>query len=115
LVFYSKTSDVPLAQALHDAIYPALERSAADPAGFIDFGVRRFRAGVLRRSTMPAGLVEPLFMSNPGEAGLLVTPIYTAPGSGVFSPGCPVFGCRRGQIAQALYRGVLSYFGVVTG
>jgi N-acetylmuramoyl-L-alanine amidase len=112
LVFYSKRADMSLAQALHDAMYSALERLAPDPASFIDFGVRRFGAGVLRRSTMPASLVEPLFMSNPGEANLLITPIYTAPGSGVFNPGCPAFNCRRGQIAQAIYRGVLTYFGI---
>ena len=59
---------------------------------------------------MPAALVEPAFLSNPAEAALLATPIYTAPGSGVFSKGCPAFACRRGRIAQAVYQGVLAYF-----
>jgi N-acetylmuramoyl-L-alanine amidase len=80
------------------------------PADFLDLGARRFHAGVLRRSTMPASLAEPVFLSAPAEAALMNTSIYTTPGSGVFNPGCPAFNCRRGQIAQALYRGVLAYF-----
>ncbi len=110
LTYYYKTGDVPLAQALHEALYSTLAPTAPAPADFIYFGARRFRAGVLRRSTMPGTVAEPVFLSSPGEAALLLTPIYTAPGSGVFSPGCPAFNCRRGQIAQALYRGVLAYF-----
>lgn len=113
LVFYGKRSaaeDMSLAQALHDELYPVLKRTAADPGNFTNYGVRRYGATVIRRSTMPASLVEPVFMSNPAEAQLLVTPIYTAPGSDVFRPGCVDFSCRRGQIAQAIYRGVLNYF-----
>ena len=113
LTFYGKRSaqeDVRLAQAIHDSLYPAMLRTAPAPALFTDYGVRRFGAGVLRRSSMPAALVEPAFLSNPAEAALLTTPIYTAPGSGVFSKGCPAFNCRRGQIAQAIYQGVLTYF-----
>jgi N-acetylmuramoyl-L-alanine amidase len=114
LVFYGKRSaqeDVRLARAVHGAIYPALQKTAPVPAAFTDFGVRRFGAGVLRRSSMPAALVEPAFLSNPAEAALLATPIYTAPGSGVLSKGCPAFGCRRGQIATEVYQGVLAFFG----
>jgi N-acetylmuramoyl-L-alanine amidase len=113
LTFYGKRSaaeDMRLAQAVHDALYPALQRTAPVPADFTDFGVRRFGAGVLRRSSMPGTLVEPAFLSNYAEAALLATPIYTAPGSGAFSSGCPNYACRRGQIAQAVYRGVLAYF-----
>ncbi len=111
LTYYGKRAaeDMALAQALQDAMYPVLQPAAPDPASFIDFGARRYGATVLRRSTMPASLVEPVFLSDPNEAGLLVTPIYTAPGSGVFSPGCPAFACRRGQIAQAIYQGILRY------
>jgi N-acetylmuramoyl-L-alanine amidase len=113
LVFYGKRSaqeDVRLAQAVHAAMYPALQKTAPVPAAFTDFGVRRYGAGVLRRSSMPAALVEPVFLSNPAEASLLATPIFTAPGSGAFSRSCPNYACRRGQIAQAIYRGVLAYF-----
>ena len=113
LVFYGKRSaqeDVRLAQAVYGTLYPALQRTAPAPAAFTDFGVRRFGAGVLRRSSMPAALVEPAFLSNPAEAVLLATPIYTAPGSGVFSKGCPALSCRRGQIATAIYQGLLTFF-----
>ncbi len=113
LTFYGKRSaaeDVRLAQALHTAMAPVLRANAPVPAGFIDFGVRRYGASVLRRSAMPAALLEPAFMSNPAEAALLATPITTAPGSGVFTAGCPAGSCRRGQIAQAAYQGILAYF-----
>jgi N-acetylmuramoyl-L-alanine amidase len=113
LTFYGKRSaaeDVRLAQAVHDALYPALRQTAPVPSAFTDFGVRRFGAGVLRRSSMPGTLVEPAFLSNPAEAALLATPIFTAPGSGALSRGCPNYACRRGQIAQAVYRGALAYF-----
>jgi len=114
LTFYGKRSaaeDVRLAQAVHDALYPALRQTAPVPSAFTDFGVRRFGAGVLRRSSMPGTLVEPAFLSNPAEATLLATPIFTAPGSGAFTKNCPNYACRRGQIAQGVYRGVLAYFG----
>jgi N-acetylmuramoyl-L-alanine amidase len=114
LTFYGKRSapeDVRLAQAIHGSLYPAMLQTAPVPAAFVDYGVRRFGAGVLRRSWMPAALVEPAFLSNPAEAALLATPIYTAPGSGVFSKSCPAFACRRGRIAQAVYQGVLAFFG----
>jgi N-acetylmuramoyl-L-alanine amidase len=113
LLFYGKRSapkDVRLAQAIYDSLYPALLQDAPVPASFIEYGVRRFGAGVLRRSTMPAALVEPVFLSNPAEAALLATPIYTAPGSGVINPACHALRCRRGQIAQAVYEGVVDYF-----
>jgi N-acetylmuramoyl-L-alanine amidase len=113
LTFYGKRSaaeDMRLAQAVHDALYPALRQTAPAPADFTDFGVRRFGAGVLRRSSMPGTLVEPAFLSNPAEAALLAMPIFTAPGSGAFSKNCPNYACRRGQIAQGVYRGVSAYF-----
>jgi N-acetylmuramoyl-L-alanine amidase len=117
LTYYGKRTaeDMALAQALHEAMYPVLQQAAPDPASFIDFGARRYGATVLRRSTMPASLVEPVFLSDPNEARLLVTPISTAPGSGIFSSGCPAFACRRGQIAQAIYQGVLRYVETRTG
>jgi len=113
LTFYGKRSaaeDRRLAQALHDAMAPVLQANAPSPATFIDYGVRRYGAGVLRRSAMPAALLEPAFMSNPAEAALLATPITTAPGSGVFTAGCQADSYRRGQIAQSAYRGILAYF-----
>jgi hypothetical protein len=49
-------------------------------------------------------------MSNPAEARLLAIPIATAPGSGIANPGCPDSACRRGQIAQSAYEGILAFF-----
>ena len=45
-----------------------------------------------------SAMMEPLFMSNPAEAKLLVTPIS----------GCG--NCRRAQIAQAIHDGIVEYF-----
>lgn len=117
LTFYGKRSaseDIRLAQALHATMAPSLRRGSAQPEIFVDYGVRRYGAGVLRRSAMPAALLEPAFMSNPAEAGLLAIPIYTAAGSDVLNPGCADFTCRRAQIAQAAYEGILAYFATVS-
>lgn len=110
LTYYVKVADRALAQALYDAMYSTLRKATPAPADFIAFGPRRFGATVLRRSSMPATLVEPVFLSDPGEARLLVAPIYTAPDSGILSAGCAAFACRRGQIAQAVYQGIAGYF-----
>lgn len=112
LALYMKKSDVPLARAVHDADLAALRSTAPAPAAFTDFGLSRFASGVLLKSTMPSTIAEPLFMSNPGEAAWLTQAIYTAPGSGVRATGCESLECRRGQIARAIYSGVLAYFGV---
>ncbi len=112
MVDYRKAGDLPLARAIHDALYAALwERPGQAPPAYSDYGVRRFGANVLRRSTMPAALVEPLFLSNPAEAARLSQPIYSAPGSGKLSAGCANMTCRRGQVAQGIYRGIVDYFG----
>jgi N-acetylmuramoyl-L-alanine amidase len=98
---YFQSDDKILAQAIYDAMYPALRDSAPDPASFADLGLNRYASGVLLKSDMPAAMMEPLFMSNPAEAALLITPIYAG--------GTPDWNCRRGQIAQAIYDGILSY------
>jgi hypothetical protein len=108
---YFHADDKLLAQAIHAVMYPALQSNAPDPAAFTDFGLSRFASGVLLKSDMPAAMMEPLLMSHPGEAALLLDTIYTSPGSGEFSAGCTDFMCRRGEIAQALYEGVLAYLG----
>ena len=90
----------------------ALGPTAPEGTAFTDFGLSRFASGVLLKSSMPSTIAEPLFMSNPGEAALLTHAIYTAPGSGVRTQACESLECRRGQIAGAIYSGVLAYFGV---
>jgi len=102
---YFHSDDKVLAQTIYDVMYPALRDSAPDPDSFTSFGLNRYASGVLLKSDMPAAMMEPLFMSNPTEAALLATPIYTEAST------TPNLTCRRGQIAQAIYDGILSYFG----
>ena len=100
---YFHDDDRALAQALHEVIYPSLKETApVPPDAFRDWGLSRFASGVLLKSDMPAAMMEPLFMSHPAEATLLLQCI---------SDGCGDLSCRRGQIVQALYDGILNYFG----
>ena len=98
LGLYAPMDDPALARAIYDVMYPYLRDRAPDPDNFTGFGLDRFASGVLFKSDMPAAMMEPLFMSNPAEAALLVTPI---------SEGDD---CRRAQIAQAIHKGIVSYF-----
>jgi len=107
LALYFHKDDKILAQAIYDVIYPYLRDTAPDPSNFTDFGLDRFASGVLLKSDMPAAMMEPLFMSNPPEAELLVTPIYLDNGV-TLNPDC--VDCRRAQIAQAIHDGILAYF-----
>jgi len=98
LGLYAPMDDPALAQAIYDVMYPYLRDSAPEPDNFTSFGLDRFASGVLLKSDMPAAMMEPLFMSNPAEAELLVTPISECDN------------CRRAQIAKALHDGILNYF-----
>ena len=98
LGLYAPMDDPALAQAIYDVMYPYLRDSAPEPDNFTGFGLDRFASGVLFKSDMPAAMMEPLFMSNPAEASLLVTPISECGD------------CRRAQIAQAIHDGIVSYF-----
>jgi N-acetylmuramoyl-L-alanine amidase len=109
LVLYYNDDEQALAQALYDAIYPAMDAGAPE-GGFIPFGVLRFRAAVLRRSMVVGALVEPVFISNPTEAARLRQTIYDDPASGKVSAGCADLACRRGQIALAIERGLRLHF-----
>ncbi len=107
LGLYAPMDDPALAQAIYDKMYPFLRDNAPERVDFRDFGLDRFASGVLFKSDMPAAMMEPLFMSNPAEAELLVTPIYTDNGS-TLNNDCDE--CRRAQIAQAIHDGIVSYF-----
>ena len=109
LALYFHNDDKVLAQAIYDVMYPYLRDTAPDPNNFTNFGLDRYASGVLLKSDMPAAMMEPLFMSNPPEAELLVTPIYTDTGV-TLNPDCENLGCRRAQIAQAIHDGILAYF-----
>jgi N-acetylmuramoyl-L-alanine amidase len=110
LYFHPDEDDKILAQSIYDVMYPYLKETAPDSDNFISYSLDWFASGVLMRSEMPATMVEPLFMSNPAEAELLLIRIYDSPVSGSINDACDDFSCRRGQIAQALYMGILSYF-----
>jgi N-acetylmuramoyl-L-alanine amidase len=101
---YVHEDDKALAGAIHEVMYPVLRDALPDdyPDEFADFGLVRFNSGVLLKSDMPAAMMEPLFMSNRYEAGLLEHAIA--------GENCPDLSCRRGQIAQSLYQGILHYF-----
>ena len=107
MALYMKRADQPLAQALYGTLYPALQSTAPDPANFTNYGLSKYASGVLLKSKMPAVMMEPVLMSNAGEAALLVQPIYDE--TGAVATGCSDFSCRRAQIAQALYDGILAY------
>ena len=101
---YVHEDDKALAGAIHEVMYPMLRDALPDdyPYDFHDFGLVRFNSGVMLKSDMPAAMMEPLFMSNAYEAGLLEVPIAEG--------DCPDLSCRRGQIAQALHQGIRHYF-----
>ncbi len=113
LYFHPDEDDTVLAQTIYDVMYPALKATAPDPDNFRSFGLDWFASGVLLKSNMPATMLEPLFMSNPAEAELLVQNIFQNPVENTFSDGCVNFTCRRGDIAQAIHQGILSYFDTV--
>ena len=104
MALYFHDDDNALAQTIYDVMSPYLRDMR--PAGvvtFTEWGVRKFASGVLMKSDMPAAIMEPLCMSHPAEAVLLVTPIYLDNGA------TPNRDCRRAQIAQAIYQGILKY------
>lgn len=114
LALYFHNDDKALAQAIYDIMYPYLWDTAPDPDNFTDFGLDRYASGVLLKSDMPAAMMEPLFMSNPAEAELLVTPIYISDDGGLpIEPNPDCVDCRRAQIAQAIHDGIMAYFAPV--
>jgi N-acetylmuramoyl-L-alanine amidase len=66
--FYYKPEDKPLATAI--------QRELVSLLGTKDDGVVRERFYVIRRTTMPATLVETAFVSNPGDAARLRSPEF---------------------------------------
>jgi N-acetylmuramoyl-L-alanine amidase len=110
MALYFHADDKLLAQAIYDVMYPALRDSAPDPGAFTGFGLSKYASGVLLKSDMPAAMMEPLFMSNPAEASLLVSRVYVDQGQ-TPDPGCADLACRRGQIARSIYEGIVSYLG----
>lgn len=113
MTLYKKDVDLPLAETLHAVMRPLLRDTAPDPAVFRDFGLDHFASGVLLKSDMPAAMIEPLLMSNPAEAALLVQPLMANGPAGQVDPLCAEYQCRRGQIASAVHAGLLEYIAAV--
>lgn len=82
--YYYKPKDLALAKSFQNELVKSLGRR--------NNGVKRARMYILRRTSMPGALVEPLFITNPEEFALLDTPAY------------------REKIAQALFDGFKNYF-----
>lgn len=97
VTLYTKPADRNLAERLFGTLQSGLSRNAPG-LPFTAFGAQPFDGRVLLRTAMPAVIVEPVFLSNPGEARALQTPI-TNPNS------------RRNQIVLEIYRGIRMYFG----
>ena len=113
MALYAPSRDSDLAWAIYDEMYPFLRDTAPDVDAFRDFGVDNFASGVLFKCNMPAAMMEPLLMSHPAEATLLVQSIfdgYDDPNTGDLSAGCEEYSCRRGEIAQAIFQGILNYY-----
>ncbi len=113
LYFHPDDDDMVLAQSIYDVMYPTLKATAPDQDNFLSFGLDWFASGVLLKSNMPAAMMEPVFMSNPAEAELLVQTIFVDPNQSIFNDACINMGCRRGEIAAAIYQGLLNYFDTV--
>jgi N-acetylmuramoyl-L-alanine amidase len=102
LAIYFHRDDQILARALHDAMWRELQPTWPDPGTFIDFGLKRDALGVLLKSDMPAATAEPVFMSHPDEATRLTATVSQC--SNVSNNLC-----RRAQIVEAIYNGILQY------
>ena len=102
LAIYFHKDDRVLAQALYNEMWAKLRPTAPDPSTFIEFGLKKDALGVVLKTEMPAAVVEPVFMSHPGEAARLWQTVA----------GClvdPQNDCRRAQIVEALYEGITNY------
>lgn len=110
LYFRPHEDDKQLAGAIYEVMYPFLQETAPNPTTFRSFGLDWFASGVLLRSDMPAAMMEPLFMSNPAEAELLQISVFQYPLTGELNQECQEFNCRRGQVAEAIFNGILNYF-----
>ncbi len=95
LTLFFKEIDKRLAETVATALHVGLAKSA--PGMFFNYGARSFSGTFLSGTTMPAIIVEPVFITNPDEARALLAPT-AVPTS------------RRNQIVLEIYRGVRMYF-----
>jgi N-acetylmuramoyl-L-alanine amidase len=82
--YYYKPEDLPLAEAIHQALLVKLNRA--------NRGLRKARFFVLFHTDMPAVLIEPAYISNEEEYNLILTESY------------------RKKIADAVVEGIINYY-----
>ncbi len=102
LTIYFHNDDKILARDLHDAMLARLTLTSPEPASFINFGLKKDALGVVLKTDMPGAVVEPVFMSNTGEATRLAKTIAQCPNPADNQ-------CRRAQIVEAIFDGITAY------
>jgi len=96
MTLMNKTADRPLAEAMQPVMYGGLK--AGWDGRFTDYGINVDEWYIPKHTTMPAVILEPVFMSNDSEAqALRATTAQALDG-------------RRAQIARVEYEGILAYF-----
>jgi N-acetylmuramoyl-L-alanine amidase len=92
MTLVAKEDDWALAEVIHPIMYQGLKENWEGL--FTDYGVRQDVWYIPLHTTMPAVILEPVFMSNHDEAAAL----HEEPGS------------RRAQIVEVAYEGIVAYF-----
>jgi N-acetylmuramoyl-L-alanine amidase len=95
LTIVAKDIDWPLADAIHPIMYDGLKENWEGL--FTDYGIREEVWTIPLDTTMPAVILEPVFMSNHDEAVAL-------------REKANIDGSRRAQIVQVAYEGIVAYF-----
>ena len=108
LAIYFHKDDRVLAQALYNEMWAKLQPTWSNGPTFIDFGLKKDALGVVLKSEMPAAVAEPVFMSHPIEAERLGQSVSECSDNSNNL-------CRRAQIVEALYEGIINYLALPPG
>lgn len=96
LTLMNKGQDRPLAEVIHSTMYNGLKENW--DGRFTDYGINVDAWYIPKNTSMPAVILEPVFLSNRDEAEALKPTIAEAPGG------------RRSRIAHVEYDGIVAYF-----
>ena len=96
MTLMNKDQDRPLAEVIHSTMYNGLKENW--DGRFTDYGINVDAWYIPKNTTMPAVILEPVFLSNRDEAEALKPTIAEAPGG------------RRSRVAQVEYDGIVAYF-----
>lgn len=110
LVIYNEKQDLPLATALHDALWTGIEHN---PNGFIDEGLDKGGYGMTVYGHLVSALTEAYYITNDWEAEqyLLGTSSMICDNDGDLINDYPaLIGDRITEEANALYQGLVDYF-----